>query len=171
MPRIRGDNRYVTAGTRMVPNQAVQIRSNVYLPGSEVCERIREDVFCAQDSDMYTRRRKHYVMNMKAAVCVLFILVLVFGCIIIGKAVRKNSMRKEINSIASNLETLTEQNRLNAKKLDDAREASKICYKAVRELGMVNRVGREAVYIMLDGNGGYTAQRGVNSYGLQAVNK
>ena len=53
----------------------------------------------------------------------------------------------------------------------EAKDTSKICYRAVHDYGMVNRVGRENVYIMLDGHGGYTAQRGVNSYGLQASNK
>lgn len=171
MPRIRGKDKYVTAGVRMVPNQSVQIRGNVYLPGGEMCERAHSDVFCAQDSEMAARRKKHYVMNTKAAVCLLAVLVLVFGGIIAGKAIRKSVIKDEIGMITSSLDTLIRQNRINEQKLDEARDTSKICYKAVHELGMINRMGKEAVYIMLDGQGGYIAQRGVNSYGLQASNK
>lgn len=171
MPRVRGNDRYVTAGVRMVPNQSVQIRGNVYLPCGEVCERVHGDVFCAQDSGMNTRKKKHYVLNMKASICLLAILALIFGCIIIGKAVKKGNLRSEITAVSTNLESLREQNLLKVREVMEAKDTSKICYRAVHDYGMVNRVGRENVYIMLDGHGGYTAQRGVNSYGLQASNK
>lgn len=171
MPRVRGNDRYVTAGVRMVPNQSVQIRGNVYLPCGEVCERVHGDVFCAQDSGMNTRKKKHYVLNMKASICMLAILALIFGCIIIGKAVKKGELKSEIATMSANLVNQKEENRKNEQKVLDARDTSKLCYSAVHDYGMVNRVGREAVYIMLDGHGGYTSQRGVNSYGLQASNK
>lgn len=171
MPRIRGNDRYVAAGMRMVPNQSVQIRGNVYLPGGEVCERMHGDVFCAQDSGMNARKKKRYLLNMKASVCMLVILALIFGGVILGKAIKKGIMKDEIATVSANLITLRAQNRMNEQKVLESKETSKVCYKAVHDYGMVNRVGKEAVYILLDGHGGYTAQRGVNSYGLQASNK
>jgi len=170
MSRIRGNNKYVTAGIRSVPNQFAQVRGNVRLPGGDVNERIHEDVFSAQDSGLRARRRGPLLMSTKLAAFILVLIIAVFGFIIGGKEIARQSIASDINGINESLDQLIAENADNQKQVNEARDPAKVCYLAVNIHGMVNSLGQEAVYITLDGYGGYTAQRSINGYGLQAAN-
>ena len=161
MSAARRNRSYTTAGMRLSQHdEAFGIRNNVYIENAQISAERREDVFCARDA-VPVRKRGGYALSKKTSAFLLGMLALIFLIVIGGNGITKASLRGDIGKLYAEADELSDTLSGLRGELDEAYDTQTIRYRAVNELGMVNSLGSETVYITLNANGTFTSERNI----------
>ena len=127
---------YVSAGLQAAPGMRFNVNSSVHLPDSEAgqADELERKPFRAE----HVRRapRESLTVPLRGAMIFLCALFVVFGVLIIGRAVKRAELSKRITAMENSIEKTMEENQELAAELEKARDPARICDVACQKLKM-----------------------------------
>ena len=151
--------KYTQAGVRTVnAGSDFRFSGNVFVADGNISAESPNDIFCSNDSGM-PKRKRPVSFTWKKALTLLAALFLIFSTVICVKAVQISDMKTELARLKSDTTGLRYKNEDLLGQIREETDPAHICYKAVQELGMVNSLGADTVYLTVNANGTVTAER------------
>lgn len=145
MQAVKRSMRYAQAGVHAAPGGMMHVRSHVVLPDAEA-GRERDG-----DRQAYVHRgpvpssRRVIRIPVSWAAVILGVLALFFVIKIGGKLNQRASESKQISSMEQAIVATIRENMELETQVAKCRDSSRICYRAVQELGMVSSAAVNAV--------------------------
>lgn len=146
MQAVRKNMQYSIAGVHH--QQVMQVRSHVYLPDAQVCaetDALRKAY--VHDGQVAPQPRKVIKVSRNGALIFLCMLFVFFGVQILQRVAQRSAESKGIAAMERSIAAVEAENRNLTVQLAQVRGASRICYRAVQELGMVSSAAVEAVLV------------------------
>ena len=129
---------YVMAGVQAAPGMKMTVRSNVRLPDSEVgCSWYEESKKPYYAETVTVQKRQPATLPLNTALIFLCALFVIFGGLILNKAVRRAELSKQITATENAILEVQKKNADLALQVADARDLARIGYDASQKLHMV----------------------------------
>lgn len=140
---------YVSAGVQTAPGMRMTVRSNVRLPDSEVGSSWYE----AEKTPYYAKTVAVKPVGTKtvplnAALVFLCALFVIFGILILNKAVQRAQLTKQITAMEAAIVTIQKDNLDLAAQLAEARDLARIGYDASQRLHMIAATEADTVAVL-----------------------
>lgn len=145
MQAVRRSMRYAQAGVHAPNSGMMNVRSHVILPDAEAGQDRDEERRAYVHTGPVPSSKRVVRIPVKWAVLILGALVLFFVFRIGGKLSQRASETKQISSMEQAIVATIRENMDMEAKIAKCRDSSRICYKAVQELGMVSSAAVTAV--------------------------
>lgn len=127
---------YVTAGVQGAPGIRFNVRSSVRLPDSEAGQTQETDRLPFQAMQVRAMPRESLTVPLRGALVFLCALFVLFGGLIIGKAVRRSEYSKKISAMKSDITETEKENMELAAEVEKARDPGRISDMALKRLEM-----------------------------------
>ncbi len=127
---------YVEAGMQETPGVRFNVRSSVHLPDSEAGQ--------AEDAERQPFRAEHIrqtpreslTVSLRGAMVFLCALFVLFGGLIVGRAVQRAECSKKITAMDQDIRQTEKENEELAAEVEKARDPARICDVALSKLQM-----------------------------------
>ena len=148
MQAVRRSMRYAVAGVHTSPRMAMNVQSHVYLPDAETGGMEQEERRVYVHKGPVPQYRKTVTIPLRLALIFLGALFIFYGVKIGSRVVQRNRQEQSIQTLRREIASTVIENQGYAAQVKECRNASRICYKAVQELGMVSPAAVEAVEVL-----------------------
>ncbi len=148
MMQQRSAVRYNVSGVQNAAGLCMNVRSHVTLPDADAGVEYdpREPFRTGEPVRAAKLRNCQVPVNLAALMlCALFV---VFGIAIVGKAIRRAELSKDISAMRENIAITIQDNARLTLEVAAARDSAHISYLAVQNLGMVDSKSVEAVPVI-----------------------
>ena len=149
MQAVRRNMQYASAGVQKNDFNRLRVQSHVYLPDATAgMEQDPQDRKAFVHDGPVPSSRRRFTVSRNAALIFLCVLFVVFGYQVLVRAVAKSQESKNISLMEQSIYNTILENQGYAVEVAQARDSSRICYRAVQELGMVSSAAVEAVPVV-----------------------
>ncbi len=145
MQAVKRTMRYAQAGVHMNAGCMMNVRSHVSLPDAEAGRERDTDRQAYVHTGPVPSSKRVIRIPVKWVAAMLGVLVLIFVYRIGGKLNQRASETKQISSMEQAIVATIRENMDLEAKIAVCRDSSRICYRAVQELGMVSSAAVNAV--------------------------
>ena len=133
----KGKNaQYVAAGLQAAPGMRFNVRSYVHLPDSEAGQDADPERQPFQAKQVRSAPRESLTVPLRGALLFLCALFVLFGGLIVSKAVQRAEYSKKITAMNSDIKKTEKANKELAAEIEKARDPVRICDAALQKLKM-----------------------------------
>ncbi|MBQ9263306.1 MAG: hypothetical protein IJ189_03740 [Clostridia bacterium] len=148
MQAVRRNMQYSTTGVHSIGNGVMHVRSQVRLPDADAGRNREEERQAYIHDGPVPSSKKTLTLPRGVAAFFLIVLSLYFVAQIGVRLNKRSSESKQISSMEQAIAHTIQENKDLTVQIAECRDSSRICYKAVQELGMMSSAAVEAVPVI-----------------------
>lgn len=162
MQAVKRNMRYATMGVHQARN-VMNVRGSVRLPDADAGRDHESGRQAYAYQGVPPENRRTVTIPLSWALILLAIVALIFVIKIGGRLSRRAGETRQIASMEQAIAATIRENRDLTLEIAECRDSSRICYRAVQELGMMSSAAVEAVPVVAPDTRPYETQNAVST--------